>query len=280
MTNTSSLQLTMCQQTALNDIIEFANDKDKTLFTLTGAAGTGKTTMISVVMSNIKYTFGVIVSAPTHKARLVISEKTNIVSETVQSLLGLAPDVEIENYDINNPIFKQKSEPKLPFYKFIALDEGSMLNEGAFEAIRKLALKSKTKILFIGDTFQLPPVKEENSTVFKLQNPEIEDWIGVEGITKLRTQVRQKPDNPLSIILILLRLQIAQLLHDELEIEILERDFKIAKETFGLTDVKVSRENAFKDWITRVPTAMTNTGKGYQIIRNVETFKDFLKKET
>src|SRR5271157_3562996 len=76
----------------LSKIKLWLKDK-KTFFTLAGYAGTGKSTMIKKVLDFYRY--GVVVSAPTHKAKKVIMNMTNKEGQTLHGLLGLRPDVDL-----------------------------------------------------------------------------------------------------------------------------------------------------------------------------------------
>ena len=88
---------------AINKIKEWLKKKDKTFFTLAGSAGTGKSTIIKKILDD--YHYGVVVSAPTHKATKNIQNITNKESATLASLLGLRADISVENFNPNQPIF-------------------------------------------------------------------------------------------------------------------------------------------------------------------------------
>lgn len=167
-------------------------------FKLLGGAGTGKTTLIANVINDLQgvFKFKTCISAPTHKAKKVIIDKTGFkTSETVQALLGLKPDIDIENFDINNPVFNPISQKKLASYRLLIIDESSMINNDLFAILCEDANKFGSKILFIGDTLQLPPVNE------KLSQSLITPVNGYE-LTEI---IRQKNTNPLLQVLNVLR---------------------------------------------------------------------------
>lgn len=141
---------------ALNDFLE----SDKSFFCLSGSAGTGKTTIIKEVLKNRN---GVIVSAPTHKAKRVISKATGLEAITIHSALCLSPNMELEKFDKNNIIFDTKAQTAPIPFKILVIDEASMLNKDLVGFIKQLIGK---KVIFIGDHKQLPPVKETESLVF------------------------------------------------------------------------------------------------------------------
>lgn len=73
------------------------------LYTLDGAAGTGKTTIAREFISNLKASkTQLAVTAPTHKAKKVIQDATDFKSQTIQKLLGLRPDVNLDGFNPNN----------------------------------------------------------------------------------------------------------------------------------------------------------------------------------
>jgi hypothetical protein len=156
-----------------------------TFFTLAGYAGTGKSTILD------EYNWGVVVSAPTHKAKKVIMNATGEEGLTLHSLCGLRPDVNLDEFNPNNPIFNPIAIPRICDYNFVIVDEASMINNELFELIKTLTKKSQTKVLFMGDPAQIPPVGEKESVVFTQSDIEIH-WL-----TKIE---RQNDTNPLAFV--------------------------------------------------------------------------------
>lgn len=181
-----------------------------------GYAGTGKTTISKFFLDKITgpatveesgelqmaprlFKEQIAVSAPTHKAKRVISTITGYQGKTIQALLGLGLDVDIENFDPNKPEFAPKRDPEISGYKIILLDEASMLgNKGSLPEVGKPGLldfllntaeDSNTRIIFLMDEAQLPPVNE------KLCPVAVTDRIFWE--VKLTHVERQQEDNPL-----------------------------------------------------------------------------------
>jgi hypothetical protein len=166
-------------------------------FTLSGPAGSGKTTICKKAIE--KFRKPVCISAPTHKACKVVAKSTGLRSVTIQSLCGLRPDTNLE--DVNEKNFTQQAEPKIKDYNAVLIDEASMLNNlvynkereeweptGILSLIIRLAKESSTKVLFMGDVYQLPPVNEMVSEVFT--HPEI-------NLVQLTKVERQQGSNPL-----------------------------------------------------------------------------------
>lgn len=181
------MQKTKDQEEALNNMLHWATTPDWR-YTLNGAAGTGKTTIVKEFINRINISkHRIAVSAPTHKAKKVIQDATDFKAQTIQKLLGLRPNVDLDNFNPHKPVFDQLGEPTIGRFKMLIIDEASMINTKAFELIEKMATNSKVKVLFMGDSYQLPPINEIISSVFK----------GSENISTLTTVVRQETTNPM-----------------------------------------------------------------------------------
>jgi len=174
---------TPSQQKAYDRLHEFMKSKD-TIITLQGAAGTGKTYLMDEFLSSIKVSS--CVSAPTHKAVKVIEQATGKQGFTFHSLHGLRPNVNIDTFSLNNLKFDTLGSPKMPDYKLIVIDEASQINTSLALLNENRANVYNNKIVYIGDSFQLPPISERLSSVFSQKN-----------IITLTDIVRQKDDNPM-----------------------------------------------------------------------------------
>lgn len=157
-------------------------------FTLAGYAGTGKSTIVKKVLDN--YHRGVVVSAPTHKAKKVVMNTTGEDGQTLQALLGLRPDVDMDNFNPNDPKFNPIAIPKITDYNFVIIDEASMINQELYDLILDKTANSRTKVLYMGDPAQIPPVGEKASVVF--QQDQTKEF---HQLTKVE---RQNDTNPLA----------------------------------------------------------------------------------
>lgn len=157
----------------------------ETFFTLSGHAGTGKSTIIKKILDENPY--GVVVSAPTHKAKKVLINTTGMDAQTLHSLLGLRPDVDLDNFNPNEPEFNPIADPKIGDYRFVVIDEASMINSDLYKMIEDQTKGTGTKVLFMGDPAQIPPVGERESVVFNLPHEHYR-------LTKIE---RQSDSNPL-----------------------------------------------------------------------------------
>lgn len=164
-------------------------DVSDNLFTLAGYAGTGKSTIVKKILD--EYRYGIIVSAPTHKAKKVVMNTTGKNGQTLHGLLGLRPDVDLDNFNPNDPKFNPIAIPKITDFNFVIIDEASMINKELYELIINNVRGSQTKVLFMGDPAQIPPVGEKESIVFDVVDKHFHQ------LTKIE---RQNDSNPLMFI--------------------------------------------------------------------------------
>lgn len=208
-TNSDKIIFTKDQEVAVNGLIDFIASPWSSkhyINALCGAGGVGKTFVTKYVIDNCKFSNSVIFcAAPTHKACRVLSnaiggKKVN----TIQSLFGFRLDVDIDNFDPNNPAFNPIGKNKMirngyALAKLLIIDEASMLNNKLVRYIGDFCRKHEIKVIYIGDSSQLPPVNEARSQAFVVASKTY----------YLKEVVRQGVNNPISKLLELLREDIA-----------------------------------------------------------------------
>ena len=129
----------------------------KPLCVLSGAAGTGKTTVIRAIVENIKRVHGegtgVLLMAPTGKAAERIKNQTGERSTTIHSFLA-------SNGWINDNFTLKRSGGKLSQdVNTIIVDECSMIDLNLFATLlRAINWNSIQRLILIGDPNQLPPI--------------------------------------------------------------------------------------------------------------------------
>jgi hypothetical protein len=173
----------------LGKINHWLKDKNKTFFTLAGFAGTGKSTIVKKILD--KYRYGVVVSAPTHKAKKVVMNATGKDGQTLHGLLGLRPDINLDEFNPNDPKFNPIAIPRIGDYNFVIIDEASMINQELYNLVVTMTTGSRTKVLYMGDPAQIPPVGEKESVVFNQDTNEFHQ------LTKIE---RQNDTNPLAFV--------------------------------------------------------------------------------
>ena len=145
--------LTEDQKRACDKILEFLNDPNPPTLAvgLCGAGGTGKTFLVKYILELSGYANSVIgLAAPTHKAVRVLAQATGRKVNTIQSDLGLRLNVDVDNFDINNPPFDPLAEKKIQGYKLYVVDEASMIGRNLKILIERECKKHECKIIYMG----------------------------------------------------------------------------------------------------------------------------------
>lgn len=125
---------------------------------LVGSAGTGKTTVLSVLCSHPEIkTGGVLLLAPTGKAtvRMMDSMGKDMDGVTAQNVAQFL--VKSGRFDWNEMRYKLSEHDYRDVPETVIVDEASMLTEEMFGALMQ-ALKAAKRIIFVGDPNQLPPI--------------------------------------------------------------------------------------------------------------------------
>lgn len=181
------------QRIALEKLSDWYHSKELEC-TLRGYAGTGKTFILRYFLQHVvdkSYT----ITAPTHKALRVLEAQIGRKGMTLHSLHGLKPNIDLQNFDIENPQFDPLNPCKIQNYNLIVIDECSMINKDLFLLNHNKAKEFNTKILYVGDPLQLPPVNEDISPTFAV----------VKNTVELTDVVRQEEGNPLLELFPILR---------------------------------------------------------------------------
>lgn len=128
--------------------------------TLNGPAGTGKTTMTKFIVDYLisQGVSGVVLAAPTHAAKKVLSKLSGIEARTIHSLLKINPTT----YE-DSVTFEQKGDVDVSEMRVVVCDEASMYDRKLFQ-ILLATIPRHCLIIAIGDKAQIRPV-EPGSTV-------------------------------------------------------------------------------------------------------------------
>lgn len=183
------------QKSALYELEKFIEDYG-TEITLSGYAGTGKSTIIGIFSKWLDHRIGrgnIVYTAPIHRANVITKQNNpNANVYTLSALFGFTPDtdeaMERESLDLRELEFKSKNQVKYEPGQLIIIDEASMVQDGLYEYIQKIIAKDGVSVIYVGDSAQLRPVKSDHiSKVFTSD--------GVPQITL--TKVERTGDNPI-----------------------------------------------------------------------------------
>jgi exodeoxyribonuclease V alpha subunit len=143
------------------EAVDLCLDRQVRICSVTGRAGTGKTTVLGTAYTDTELQVGkdrVGLCAPTGRAAKRIFELTGIKAKTVHKLLEF-PEPDEEDKDGNPlPTEPRRNRERPLFERVLYMDEASMLSQGMYEYVMA-ALPNNGRIRFFGDDEQLPPVE-------------------------------------------------------------------------------------------------------------------------
>lgn len=169
------MKLNNDQTRLVYQLFKFWNDPTRQYFVLSGQAGVGKTTCMRFfkdVLKKQNTDINICMSAPTNKATAVLNDAVNdpdLTYKTIYSILGLRMQANGEFKELTD-----SGEDKISDFDLVIIDEASMVNTNLIEYIKKKTALADTKIVFIGDKQQLPPVNEEESPIWAMFNVDYE----------------------------------------------------------------------------------------------------------
>lgn len=163
------------QYQAIQDVNKWLSDPDSPqIFRLFGFAGTGKTTLAKYLATTIQDQ--VLFAAYTGKAASVLRSKGCTDASTIHSLI-YNPDQDEETGIVT---FRLNRSSPVSTAKLVIIDEVSMVGDELAEDL----LSYGTKILVLGDPFQLPPVQGEG--YFINHEPDV-------MLTEIHRQAKENP---------------------------------------------------------------------------------------
>ena len=186
------MRLTEEQKAILDTSINLLENEDRLV--ITGKAGTGKTTLVKFLIQELKssyrhrYKYSVC-AAPTNKAVKVLRDKIGGDFDknrfcTIHSALKLKRNIDPASGVISFIPDPYNSSVPLEKVSLLIVDEASMINKEILSYLEKNVVD--TKVIFIGDEGQLPPVGEPFSPVFHSGYPTLE-------LTQIIRQVENNP---------------------------------------------------------------------------------------
>ena len=176
--NIDSSTLSHSQHAAANAFAAFLLDSTKHSMVIAGFAGSGKSYLVRYlkqlanqmnqvqkIFSNGELPFVLYYTATTNKAIQVLRDLVNEPTCTIHSLLGLKVK---NNFNTGKTNLTPTHKTHQIRNAVIFVDEASMVDQELLSFIRTYTKDSK--VVFIGDSYQLPPVFEKESPVFKNKN--------------------------------------------------------------------------------------------------------------
>jgi exodeoxyribonuclease-5 len=219
-----SVLLTQSQSKLVDELLDFikpSNNRNK--FVLTGAAGTGKSTVIVYIIKEIlkKHSSGVCLTATTNKAVAVLEkfvashrlrsdnekislfnkdrQEKKVDTKTIHSLLGL----KVKNNMNGGKDLVKEGRSSTVDYGFVIVDEASMVDSKLLDYINEdMKIHRFIKFIFIGDVAQLPPINENQSMIFDQTDFELKEVVRQSlnnPILKLATHIRITDDSTIDM---------------------------------------------------------------------------------
>ena len=155
------------QADALNKINDFLHS-NKDVMTLSGYAGTGKTSIMEMIAEKAKQDgIGIVFTATTNKATQVLQSKVGYLGfpvMTANKAFGIALEPgDKAVYDADD-LKTRLVDNKIDGYNAAIIDEASMINQENFNILTNIAKETGLKIIFVGDIAQLPPVEKNRDS--------------------------------------------------------------------------------------------------------------------
>jgi exodeoxyribonuclease-5 len=173
-----AVQLDEGQQTALDTILARLKSGARRIV-LAGAAGTGKTTVLLQIIERVVAAgWEVHLLAPTNKAARRMTETTGRPARTLHSV-QYSKFVEADDGELVISGRRSFAEAR----ELVVVDEASMLGSALVKDLEEM-LPEKAAVLYLGDPYQLPPVKD--SAGVDLDHPDA-------ALTKVHRQAAENP---------------------------------------------------------------------------------------
>ena len=186
-----NIELTLSQQRVLDQLMDFVSGSDERVFVLKGYAGTGKTTLMRFLISELrKRSVCFTLLAPTGRAAKVLSNITGREARTIHSMIysfsKLNKDLSsVTENDLNidatgqlylnfEPVvLNDESAPPMVYIvdesSMVADEEEKIITQAKFGNGKLLTelmnydKRPSSKFIFVGDPCQLPPIHETTS---------------------------------------------------------------------------------------------------------------------
>lgn len=196
MTISTPFPLNAQQKDALTELAKFLDrpqDYDNEI-TLTGYAGTGKTTIMGLFHQYI------IATQPEYPKYAAVTYRANAVTKmnnpeadtyTLNQLFGISSEISLDNpdLDVKDIVNNKVSKGKIESFDLVIIDEASMVSPAFYEFVQEAKKNEGIKVIYVGDPAQLSPVdgSKDISPVFNSKK----------GKVLQLTKVERTGDNPI-----------------------------------------------------------------------------------
>lgn len=134
---------------------------DKPYFVLKGVAGAGKSFLMKMLST---LTYPMHFTAPTNKATSVLAQFLGFPCRTIYSLFGFRMVTNEDKLELS----ALDELPKFGPGTIVVIDEAGMLQENMVTLLKRLAKERQWRFVVVGDPYQLNPINEVTSKVWKL----------------------------------------------------------------------------------------------------------------
>lgn len=190
-----TIVLSADQQAALDAFVQFLLDPSESVFVLAGYSGTGKSTLVSVLLDRLDNYLNaaklinpsfqeltITLTATTNKAAENLSQITGYPVSTIHSCLGLLVRTDFRS---NTTSLELRRNAAMIESTLLFIDEASYIDSALLDWVFKRT--QHCKIVFVGDPAQLTPVMSATAPVFQAGF----------NTAALTTVVRQAEGNPI-----------------------------------------------------------------------------------
>ena len=194
----SDIKLTNEQQNVVNAVSNYIkNPGPSRMITISGQAGTGKTTIVNSILEQIKgNNYRVGVAALSNKALNVLKSKITdkgIEYNTLYKMMGAKANQSAVQFDV---------DPKANLFgklDAVFIDEASMVNVDTLQKIKSYCAQYGTVCVFLGDYGQISPIEGNDTGIgFTLPSKSsVFDNRSTDNILTLTQRLRQGEDNPI-----------------------------------------------------------------------------------
>lgn len=161
MENLNNIVLTEEQSEGVQ-LCRWLSQNRKKIGIITGAAGTGKTSLMEFVGHELK---DVLFLSPTGKAAARLTEKTGTRAKTLHRWLFIAKE-RLDGEVVFEP--KPIEEVEVPASGLVVVDEASMVGSDMWSEVFNACTALNLSVVLVGDEAQLPPVTKGDEAPFSV----------------------------------------------------------------------------------------------------------------